>query len=185
MRLSKGCDMGTGHNFLLFLFCYTHFGASRSWILACFFFCRFLRSLGKRFPTFLVFESCFDDTIFQRVESDDSESCSRCENPVTALDRLFERLDLVIHDDAQSLECSRRRMDASAFIARWNRLFDDPCEFRRACDATALTSRHNRVDDTLGKLFLSEFADQLLDLVWFPCVDDVSGRETVFIRHRT
>ena len=109
-----------------------------------------------------------DDAVLQRVEADHGESTTRPEHLDGGRERVFERVQLLVHRDPQSLENALGRVALTEPGGSRNRRLDHVDELARALERLLAAPAPDRASDLPREALLSVPPEDLLELALAP-----------------
>src|SRR5262249_23927603 len=126
----------------------------------------------------LLPEPMLDDAVLQRVEADHGETTTRPEHLDGRRERVFERVQLLVHGDPQGLENALGRVALTEPGRRGDRRLDHVDELARALERLLPPPAPNRTSDLPCEALFPVAPEDLLELTLLRLVDEL-GRGDV------
>lgn len=123
--------------------------------------------------TLVGVEEAFDDAIFERMETDDSENTALAQQALGGKEAFDELIELAIDRDAQGLERARGGMRVTRLAA--DGFFDDAGEFERCRYRGSFAGSNNELSDAARLALFAEGKEQVCQLFLFEIVDEIGG----------
>ncbi len=122
-------------------------------------------------------EELLDHAVFQRMEAHRRQTAAGTQHAVGLVETAGQRLQLVVDDDAQSLEDAARRVAGAEPSRRGDVALDDLDQLAGGGEGLLLARQHDAASDALGVPLLPVTGEDVGELGLRKRVDEIGGRD--------